>query len=463
MAQSIASDPALSARAPADGWVVAVDFGTAWSKAAAAPVGAAEQFDPRFVRPLALSPAAAGESPLTLPSALFLEKGRIKFGAHALDAATKLDPESGRQAMLSFKTLLGAEDLEESINALVTRRIDPEMAFRQRELLVLYLGFLSARIDVAVAGDPVIAAAPGQLRLRYAQPAWGSSSARARLELLGRLFDEARVVASRFGPLFDRPEGLSYDEARSALTEAGRYSGYSVVEGAVYEQTAAAAAHFVGGALGRPHVVVIDIGAGTTDIGGFIARPGADVEDVPEARKMLDLAGDAIDRVLLNVLLDKARFLRSSSEQAAFWRSLLPYVRSTKESLFAMKKCAVRHGERVVMASLRDVENDRDYRLMVKMVQGGFNRAIDVMAQRAQLDGAKEIAAVAAGGGASLPFVQQLLRKAKPQKGSVKVFAANSTPEWARHPVFAGQLAPVFAQLSIAIGAAIAPNNLVRR
>ena len=44
-------------------WTLCIDFGTAFSKAAAAPTGAWTRFDPATVRPLMLNGAGAGGPP----------------------------------------------------------------------------------------------------------------------------------------------------------------------------------------------------------------------------------------------------------------------------------------------------------------------------------------------------------------------------------------------------------------
>ena len=45
--------------------------------------------------------------------------------------------------------------------------------------------------------------------------------------------------------------------------------------------------------------------------------------------------------------------------------------------------------------------------------------------------------------------------------GGVKVVPRPATPEWASDGAFAGNLAPVFPQLAVAIGGALAPNSIL--
>ncbi|MBX7201301.1 MAG: hypothetical protein K1X51_18185, partial [Rhodospirillaceae bacterium] len=68
-------------------WTLCIDFGTAYSKAAAAPVGLWSGFEPGLVRPLKIADGAAGNNPFLLESAVFVDTDRILFGPAAVEAA----------------------------------------------------------------------------------------------------------------------------------------------------------------------------------------------------------------------------------------------------------------------------------------------------------------------------------------------------------------------------------------
>ena len=65
-------------------WTLCVDFGTAYSKAAAAPRDAWARFDPARVRPLMLNMQGQG-SAFLLDSAVFVDDTRVLFGRAALE------------------------------------------------------------------------------------------------------------------------------------------------------------------------------------------------------------------------------------------------------------------------------------------------------------------------------------------------------------------------------------------
>ena len=65
------------------------------------------------------------------------------------------------------------------------------------------------------------------------------------------------------------------------------------------------------------------------------------------------------------------------------------------------------------------------------------------------------------GGGAGAPFIQALLSRKPARGGKLVIETREATPEWAHAPAFEGNLAPVFPQLAIAIGGALAPETML--
>ena len=150
-------------------WTLCIDFGTAYSKAAAAPAGAWSRFDPASVRPLMLGGAEAAGNPFLLDSAVFVDDERVLLGRLAVARADEL-AGSKRSALKSFKTLLSVSDLDRALNTNAPGSIDPHRIFQMRDLIVIYLAYLLASIDRAAAQDPMLARAES-IAHRYAAPA----------------------------------------------------------------------------------------------------------------------------------------------------------------------------------------------------------------------------------------------------------------------------------------------------
>lgn len=442
-------------------WTVCVDFGTAASKAAAAWRAPGQAFDPSHVRPLRLG-EGDGDNPLVLKSVLYLDHGRIFFGETAWRRSQAADPRANRQALSSFKTLLSSRDLEHSIGQLVSPRVDPVGVFRQRDLIVLFLAFLIRRIDRAQLLDPALANDP-RPNLRYSYPGWTTSDDAARHRLIARLFDEGGIVADLIREDFGANEGLSYDVARAALAEAARTRVASRIEGVVFEATAAAACRLVGHDGGAAHAAVIDMGAGTTDIGGYCVSEAGGVEEIAGVQRTLDIAGDTFDRVLMNVIVKKARHVRNAHARGLLWRAMLPQIRALKETLVRAGACELQHENKTIRVKLKEVQRRGDFKRAVKGVYDAYAKSLDGISAAALDAGAHEIAVVLAGGGANLPFLQQLAERPRPAKGKVRLKLQPLVPDWAHAQGFDERFAVVFPQLSIAIGGAMAPATFIRQ
>ena len=435
-------------------WTLCVDFGTAFSKAAAAPRDAWARFDPARVRPLMLNHQGEGNAFL-LDSAVFVDETRVLFGRAALARAGS-DPASKRTALRSFKTLLSVGDLERALNTGVPASIDPHRMFSMRDLIALYLCYLTACIARAVAADGELSG--GDLAMRYAAPAWRSSDGVGAHANITRLFGEAAALRLNIGNDVLAPEGIDIQRARAAL-DATRGAGAPEM-GLIFEATAAAAYSSIGLENAASHLIVVDMGAGTTDIAA-LAATGGSLAEIAEARVTLKQAGDFIDGIIANIALDAHGKLKTAAQQAEFWRVIMADMRGFKETLFATGRAGFRFDKRVVNVSLKDLERDKDFRLFAGALATAYERGVTALRDRALADGRREVHAIAVGGGAAAPFVQALVRRQPKAAGKVKVIARPATPSWAHAPAFNGNLAPVFPQLAIAIGGALAPESMI--
>lgn len=437
-------------------WTVCIDFGTAFSKAAAAPFAAWTHFHPEDVRPLMLS-GDDGANPFLLDSAIFVDDDRILFGRAAITRADALAHQK-RQALRSFKTLLSVSDLDRALNTSAPVSIDPHRMFPMRDLVVLYLAYLLAATDRAVRNDPVLSEASA-IQRRYAAPAWRSGDSGGLHDAVVRLFGEAEAFRAAVGDKILAPQGLSLKTVSEAIP--GALSHPKPIQmGLVFEATAAAAYTSIGLEESASHMIVVDMGAGTTDIAA-VARSGGRMEELSQARVTLKQAGDFIDKVVANVVIDANAWARSSDQQTMLWRLLMRHMRDIKESLFLDGRAMLRHENRTIGLSLRDLEKDRDFREFLKALQKAYDSSLAAVRDSAIERKRRGVQAVAVGGGAAAPFIQALLKR-KPSRANKLIWEARpATPDWAHAPAFRGNLAPVFPQLAIAIGGALAPDAML--
>lgn len=436
--------------------VVSIDFGTAFSKAAVAP-RVAGQTQPSRIQVLRVGAQGESPNPYLVPSALCLLDRSIHFGARAVAAADRL-PER-REALQSFKLLLGASDLSALLDTSPPRKIDPDARFSYRDLIVLFLAYFIDVTELAMGGVDLADPASSCV-MRYTRPGWFSSRTGNDHAEIVALLRTGKGVLEQLGSGFWR-EPLPYDAAATAIKAARAHPGL-IVEAGVFEATASASCHLqlTDERLG---IMILDIGAGTTDIEAFVLSDvGAAPERIGDSRLTLSIAGDNIDRVLLNILVDSAKGARSITERADVWRALLPRIRALKAQLFEKGKVSLTLRSGVtVSCTLSKLSNSKDYKRIVKAISAAFRELVDAAAIEAKKHGLRELLSVATGGGATLPFVQDLIRKTKPKVRQVAMRRIDSVPQWVRGIAAADEVAPIFNQLAVVIGGAIAPRNLL--
>ncbi|MEZ5996683.1 MAG: hypothetical protein R3C25_13125 [Hyphomonadaceae bacterium] len=432
-------------------WTLCIDFGTAYSKAAAAPASAWRQFEPRTVRPLLIGGEGAPGNAFLLDSAVFVDDERILFGAAAIARANEL-ADRKRTALRSFKTLLSVSDLDRALNANAPAAIDPHRLFQMRDLIVLYLAYLLESVERAAAADTLISS--GAIARRYAAPAWRDRDSAGMHHAIQRLFGEADNFRAAVGKKLLAPEGLALAAVSTALPKA--IEGARPLEmGLVFEATAAAAYSSVGLNSGAAHLVVVDMGAGTTDIAA-LARQGDQTVELEGARLTLKQAGDFIDRVIANRVLSSASWVKGTEQQSELWAVLMRQMNDIKETIFAEGRASLRHQGRAISLTLKDVERDSDFRAFLKELTAAYDHALSVVRDSAGARG--EVQAIAVGGGAAAPFIKALIAS---KRSKLRVTPRPATPDWAHAGEFQGNLAPVFPQLAIAIGGALAPDAML--
>lgn len=436
-------------------WTICVDFGTAFSKAAAAPAGAWSRFDPALVRPLMLSGHDPHANAFLLDSAVFVDDDRILFGRAAIARAAELNDKK-RVVLRSFKTLLSVSDLDRALNTNATASIDPHRVFQMRDLIVLYLAYLLAAVDRAVRADPVLDGAT--IRWRYAAPAWRAGDSAGSHESILQLFGEAEAFRLAAGRRLMQSNGVALSFVMDALPKATA-SAQPFDMDLIFEATAAASYLSVGLHDSAAHLIVVDMGAGTTDIAA-LARQGARVTELDTARVTLKQAGDFLDTIIANRALALAPWARGPAMQTQLWALLMRQTRDIKESLFADGRAVLRYDNRALTITMKDIERDPDFRDFLRALSAAYDESLDIVRDDAVARKRSEIDAVAVGGGATAPFIQALIRH-KPKRGRVRITARDATPKWAQDEAFQGNLAPVFPQLAIAIGGALAPDGMV--
>jgi molecular chaperone DnaK (HSP70) len=433
---------------------ICIDFGTALSKASMC-------LDPTLpvengVKPLAIGAVSRAEHALLTPSVLFVDSGRIFFGPAALEYARR-GVAQGRDPLLSFKTVLGARNVDEVLAQKMRPSVDPTGTLTHRDALVLYLAYLDQLIREAISVTPGMPRGATEVRRRYTSPVWKAGSGADHT--FEAIFNEAAAVSQRLGKLFLAQEGISIAQCKDALEKAVLTPGNGRLETGVFEPHAAAAASLAFATMPTNFVLVFDIGAGTTDVAAFEfderSNPPA-LTEIKEARQCSGLAGDEIDRILLELYFRKRGAGKDQNEEMRVLRMARLSARELKRELFASGKIVLKTGWATTTIKISDLAEDPQFREYQQALGHLISASLQAVVRRAEAAGATVIDVVLAGGGSNLPFLSELVRTSADRVSrSVALRVSPLSPTSKLYEGIDPSLASAFPQIAISVGGAL--------
>lgn len=423
-----------------DGVTLCVDFGTAASKA----------FAMRGWRdPVDLALGKIAGSPdhyYPVESSLFVgEDGYVRFGPKAVEASLRVDGRQ-RHRFDSIKSRFNAGSHNHPDEVELNAAQNPfhrDHPLTEGEAIRLYLAYLMALIGFALEQKGL----SRHLKRRIARPCWSSSYRQWAQPILWRMVAEGQILADTFG---DRLlDGISIIEAKQAISLL-RELDDSVVErvmGNILDmdvaEAVAVSAPFATDAHGGWHFFfVVDVGAGTTDLGLFLAQVHEDtdrrrVRQIPGTLLSLSKAGDYVDSILQARVqqLGGMDLLTEEGRQANI--SLRNNLRRLKETLYREGSVSVpvASGRRIDVALEQFMELD-SVRILEREISELIQRALQGMHESWTSaigeKGSGTITVLITGGGHSLPMV----RNAVPEKilvhgRQLHLKVENMLPRWA--------------------------------
>lgn len=440
-----------TAAAAANSARICLDLGTAMSKAS---VWLGDERSD--VAPLPLGAAAKSDHPLLTPSAMYVDDGRIFFGPAALQRA-KTGVDRRRNPIVSFKLVLSAREIEPTLALKMSRSVDPTSTLNHRDGIVLYLAYLDQLIRTAVAAEASLPAWVADAPRRLTSPNWRSVNEAGRV--VADLVDESVAVSREFGMALLAGDGVPLARLRAVLDQARAAPARGLFGGVVFESLSAASAYSNFARATDPFVLVIDMGAGTTDIAAFVRDTAASpsgLSEIAGANQCCLLAGDELDNILIDLLMRSAGRADLDVEDR-LWRSVKLSVKTLKHDLFEKGESAFSDRKTRLRLTRDALERDASYRAYCSALTLTIADSLAALYARAKQNGAKAITVLLAGGGSNLPFLAKLVRTAAVRakielKVKIERFGANWALPHKHHP-FAG----VFPQLAIAMGGALAP------
>jgi molecular chaperone DnaK len=427
-----------------------IDFGTAFSKAFATKDNKTDQ--PELID-LPIGDGSTG-STLTTPSELMIDEGRIYFGQHARKRLDDIEASPARliDSIKQFITLNSDVTLLEKIK--LDPDQDPTQSFSRRDILVLYLAHLMHLMETALVREEL----PINVRRRFAHPAWKDKSKEKNEVEMRKMMAQAIVIARSVGDSL--ATGMSTNDARALLEQVNslqnEFLPLALIHDPVREATAAGAGALLATEENRREAyLIVDIGAGTTDVAGFICVNNPDwhksrLFEITGAADAKNMAGNVLDTALQKFILDKSALVQDSEEYRAAAMAVRRDRRVLKEQLF-------RNGEVIV-----PLPTDENVKVTLDEFQAypqvlTFSEQIRQMVAKSAAvvaGDSSQINLVATGGGASLPLVKALAAEGVDFEGRHIAFTL-------REPLAPGiretnpDLVDLYPQIAVALGGAL--------
>jgi len=434
--------------------LMCLDFGTSFSKAFACSVDDSDDVPKLF--PLAFGTNAFGDPEFLLPSELFVDAGELYLGAAARAHFNAVEATQDRLIDSPKQFITLTKDVTDLHRRKLEDTQDPSGTLTQRDALVLYLAHLNLCAEQALRGQGLSV----DLRRRYAHPAWTSDHFKDNSEAMRRIIAEAIALARCCG--HDLASNLPVDKAFKIVQLARKAQNdelpFGLLDDPVLEATAAGAGALIGTpARRRVPYVILDIGAGTTDVAGCIcvnnpSRDRVTVAEVRPAARAINQAGNMIDNALLKKIMDKSGLADGTAEYRRVYAALKRTIRGDKEVLFTDGTLSVG----LVTGDVVDIELD-DF-LEHPVVKALFKRITDLVVDAAFCVAGNErtVNVTATGGGAGLPVVKALDGIWIERDGRrVQLSLAEPMPSELRESY--PQLINAYPQVAVAVGGAL-PN-----
>ena len=414
-----------------------LDFGTAYCKAATC-----KRDEPPV--PLAIGRAAgqrAGDPHMVRTTLFISQSGKVYFGEAAIDvsAAEERAPYDAIKDVLT--NAKHRHELDETLPDNPTKA-----PFSKRHAITLFLAYFTQAALRAHRGS-------NEVRRSIAMPVFEKEKQRWASEELKESLARAHVLAQHFGD--DLFGSIDSREAVRALDEAGQPQVVADPP-TVAEPIAAVAGHLLhftpersAGAPGL--MMVVDVGAGTTDIAMFAK---GEVEEVVTLRHVkgskisLPWAGKAIDRALIDHLVDRGNGgdqLRTNLQREGNGQLI-------KEEIFKDRSVS-RQG---ISSSLDDFLQSKAMARVVSEIRNGFNVVLHTVDE--SFFKHRTVAVRFSGGGHDLPFLADLVRRER-YLGSkrIRMRRAQTQLLWQDDPSFSELYAEVgskFHRMAVALGGA---------
>lgn len=428
--------------------LLCIDFGTSFSKSFAS-IDTGELL-PRLID-LPIGGAGSGKSALVSPSELLFDQGQLYFGTSARKHFDDTQASTDRliDSIKQYMTL--GKDVSHLAKIKLNPVQDPSQNFFQSDILTLYLAHLMYLTEMALEAKGVSVNA---LR-RFAHPAWNDAHKEGNEAAMTVMMAQAILLARS---LKDKLlVSMSVTEARAALDELQTLDRsklpLNLIGRPVREATAAGAGALLGGRPNsREFYLIVDVGAGTTDVAGCICRTSDEWErprvwEVTTAADAIKSAGNILDDALLKLAVQKCGLFGGSTEYQAAVASVRRDKRLYKERLFD-------NGSVLIEMPTGDIVTIELTEFLGFPPVVDFSQRIRALVGKAAAAVAgdyNQVNLVATGGGATLPMIKGLAEEGVEYEGRhISIIWREPIPEGVGEE-YPDLVAP-YSQIAVALG-----------
>lgn len=437
--------------------MLCLDFGTAMSKAYVS-VGVYRHLD------LALG-LAAGYKGHLLPSTMLIgDDCRLYFGQEALDQSERL-PSGKRKRIDSIKSRLSQRsDLVADVDTTyLSADENPHKAFdfTHGDMIRIFLAYFVDVAERALSGKEGFGDGAARYVLRrYARPCWPDpQQARAADAKMREMMEQAQILADTFSGQWKG--GIPLTTVRIALDkvrELGARPSY-LVAGGVPEPVAVAAGAVYDSENARDAYMVVDVGAGTTDFGLFVATRTQNDEvkmhQIAASIRGVMQAGDKIDLLLRAHIAQEHGIDTSDAHGEEIMANLARGIRPMKEILFQKGYLDYVLSDGTVGAVTKDeFLKSSKVETFSSFMESEFAKALESVSDswlQWLSSSPMRLNVVVTGGSAALDMMQALSKGIVNVRGyKIRRTPVDARPDWIRNE--SEELQRVYPQLAVAIG-----------
>ena len=409
--------------------VLCLDFGTAKSKAFAA---SDDESDPKFYE-LALGKRDGDQdgSIYAVSSSVWIEEnGQMYAGSEAVRrGANQTNGVKSRRRLDSLKQELSQVLPGHQVGSqILPPEVNPSgIELSYDDAITFYLAYLT---DLAVSELNERHGISRYVRRRFTLPCWESEHRSRAAQLLSRRLACAQVLADSFHNRWK--DGIPAKEVKrliqSILSRVDKLTylldlklegpkHLSARWGGLLEPLAAGSSRIWLDRSARDLVLVVDVGAGTTDLSVFwvvqtSGQKGHRAFPVEPCGTAIRMAGDLLDSVLVRMILDRAHLGADTMLQQRVSSALfLSGVRRLKEQLINTGELTHRLVNDQVISITRkeflETEGVRNFTASLEKTIETFLSSIDLTWH----DPMSKIRLVLTGGGCDLPMVRAIAER----------------------------------------------------